>query len=113
MKAIQSILILLLLLTGASCSLVNISEKPNVVIIFLDDSGWADFEPFGETAFVSPHVTQLAAEGTAFHNFYVPQAVCSASRSALLTGCYPGRTKVFGAHGPNAWGLDTTFATSS
>jgi arylsulfatase A-like enzyme len=85
--------------------------KPNVVIIFLDDSGWADFEPFGEEVLITPHVSQLAAEGTAYHNFYVPQAVCSASRSALLSGCYPGRTKVFGAHGPNAWGLDTTFAT--
>jgi arylsulfatase A len=86
-------------------------EKPNVVIIFLDDSGWADFEPFGEVAIETPHVSQLAAEGCAFHNFYVPQAVCSASRSALMSGCYPGRTKVFGAHGPDAWGLDTAFAT--
>ena len=89
----------------------ELEKKPNVVIIFLDDSGWADFEPFGEEVLQSPHVSQLAAEGTAYHNFYVPQAVCSASRSALLSGCYPGRTKVFGAHGPNAWGLDTTFAT--
>ena len=81
------------------------------MIIFLDDSGWSDFEPFGEVYQQTPHVMQLAGEGCAFHNFYVPQAVCSASRSALLSGCYPGRTKVFGAHGPNAWGLDTAFAT--
>jgi len=94
-----------------SCSPEEKAEKPNVVIIFLDDSGWSDFEPFGEVHLETPNVMQLAAEGTAFHNFYVPQAVCSASRAALLSGCYPGRTKVFGAHGPNAWGLDTTFAT--
>ena len=86
-------------------------QKPNVVIIFLDDSGWADFEPFGEVSLETPNVVQLAAEGCAFQNFYVPQAICSASRSALMSGCYPGRTKVFGAHGPNGWGLDTTFAT--
>ena len=108
-------LILLLFLTGfglSSCtSDTDQKAKPNVVIIFLDDSGWADFEPFGEEVLATPHVSQLASEGTAFHNFYVPQAICSASRSALMTGCYPGRTKVFGAHGPNAWGLDTTFAT--
>ncbi len=85
--------------------------RPNVVIIFLDDSGWADFEPFGDEVIRTPHVSRLAEEGMVFHNFYVPQAICSASRSALITGCYPGRTKVFGAHGPNAWGLDTTFAT--
>jgi len=106
--------ILLLLLSSfylISCTTEKGKEKPNVVIIFLDDSGWSDFEPFGELAIETPQVQQMAAEGTAFHNFYVPQAVCSASRSALLSGCYPGRTKVFGAHGPNAWGLDTTFAT--
>ncbi|MEZ5071938.1 MAG: sulfatase [Bacteroidales bacterium] len=84
---------------------------PNVVIVFLDDSGWADFEPFGATHHLTPNVAQLAREGTAFHNFYVPQAVCSASRAALLSGCYPGRTKVFSAHGPGDLGLDTTFAT--
>lgn len=94
-----------------ACKQEKETKKPNIVIIFLDDSGWADFEPFGEVAIETPHVSQLAADGCAFHNFYVPQAICSASRSALMTGCFPGRTKVFGAHGPNAWGLDTTFAT--
>jgi arylsulfatase A-like enzyme len=106
-----SLVLLALFALFTSCNQDPGSSKPNVVIIFLDDSGWADFEPFGEVALKTPHVSQLASEGTAFHNFYVPQAVCSASRSALLSGCFPGRTKVFGAHGPNAWGLDTTFAT--
>jgi len=86
-------------------------KKPNVVIIFLDDSGYSDFNPFGQQDVPTPHVQQLAEEGTMFTNFHVPQAICSASRSALLTGCYPGRTKVFGAHGPNARGLETTFPT--
>ncbi len=111
MKA--KLLLFAMLLAGfgmISCSTED-SIRPNVVLIFLDDSGWSDFQPFGETVLETPHVSQLASEGTAFHNFYVPQAICSASRSALMTGCYPGRTKVFGAHGPNAWGLDTTFAT--
>ncbi len=112
MKSRLSILFLLVVAFGMiSSDTENTSDKPNVVIIFLDDSGWADFEPFGEVALKTPNVSQLAADGTAFHNFYVPQAICSASRSALLSGCYPGRTKVFGAHAPNAWGLDTTFAT--
>jgi arylsulfatase A-like enzyme len=94
-----------------SCTKNQVAKRPNVVIIFLDDSGWSDFEPFGEVYLQTPHVMQLAKEGCAFHNFYVPQAICSASRSALLSGCYPGRTRVFGAHAPDAWGLDTTFAT--
>ncbi len=86
-------------------------KKPNVVIIFLDDSGYSDFNPFGQVDVPTPNVQKLADEGTMFTNFHVPQAICSASRSALLTGCYPGRTKVFGAHGPKARGLETTFPT--
>ncbi|MGW8315899.1 MAG: sulfatase-like hydrolase/transferase, partial [Bacteroidales bacterium] len=94
-----------------SCGETKEPLKPNVVIIFLDDSGWSDFDPFGEEYLETPHVANLAAEGCAYQNFYVPQAICSASRAALLSGCYPGRTKVFGAHAPDAWGLDTAFAT--
>jgi arylsulfatase A-like enzyme len=86
-------------------------QKPNIVIIFLDDSGYSDFRPFGKPAYPTPNVEQLASQGCQFHNFYVPQAICSASRSALLSGCYPGRTKVFGAHPPGARGLDPSFAT--
>ena len=87
------------------------TEKPNVVIIFLDDSGYGDFRPFAQDGIETPHVQTLAEEGVMYTNFHVPQAVCSASRSALISGCYPGRTKVFGAHGPNGRGLETTFPT--
>jgi arylsulfatase A-like enzyme len=87
------------------------AKPPNFVIIFLDDAAWADFRPFSTPPYPTPNVLQLASEGCAFHNFYVPQAVCSASRAALLSGCYPGRTKVFGAHGPNDRGLEPTYAT--
>lgn len=86
-------------------------KQPNIVIIFLDDSGYSDFTPFGQTKVKTPHVQKLAEEGITFTNFYVPQAICSASRSALISGCYPGRTKVFGAHGPNERGLETSFPT--
>jgi arylsulfatase A-like enzyme len=86
-------------------------RPPNFVIIFLDDSGWADFHPFGKPPYDTPNVKQLASEGCCFHNFHVPQAVCSASRAALLTGCYPGRTRMFGAHGPRQRGVDPKFAT--
>src|SRR5215203_174926 len=80
-------------------------RKPNVVIIFLDDSGYADFRPFGRTEYPTPNVERLAGQGCRFTNFYVPQAVCSASRSALMSGCYPGRTQVFGAITPGQRGL--------
>ncbi len=86
-------------------------EQPNVVILFLDDSGWADFNPFTDDPYPTPNVNALAEEGCCFDQFYVPQAICSASRAALMTGCYPGRTKVFGAHGPGRPGLDTAYHT--
>jgi len=108
-RALWIVVFTILISMFLSCS--GPSLKPNIVIIFLDDSGWADFTPFGEPLYSTPHVEQLAAEGCRFNNFYVPQAVCSASRSALMTGCCPGRTKVFGAHGPKAKGLDPKFAT--
>lgn len=84
---------------------------PNIVIIFLDDAGYGDFHPFGNPPYKTPHVEQLAREGMRLNQFYVPQAICSASRAALLSGCYPGRTKVFGAHGPKGKGLDPQFMT--
>jgi arylsulfatase A-like enzyme len=86
-------------------------RPPNFVIILLDDSGWGDFPPFTNPEYETPNVVRLAKEGCCFHNFYVSQAICSASRAALLTGCYPERTKVFGAIGPKAKGLDPQYAT--
>ena len=100
-----------LALADNECALAQESQQPNVVIIFLDDAGYGDYPPFGKPAYPTPNVLQLAEDGRAFTNFYVPQAVCSASRAALLTGCYPGRTKVFGAHPPKARGLSPTFKT--
>ncbi len=97
----------------ASCSQADTEkeERPNIVIIFLDDAGWADFQPFAETRYPTPNTRQLAEEGKAFHNFYVPQAICSASRAALLTGCYPERVGLFGAHIPRDRGLDPGYMT--
>lgn len=86
-------------------------RPPNFVLIFLDDAGWADFRPFAQTPYPTPNVQRLADEGCRFDNFYVPQAICSASRASLLTGCYPGRTRVFGAYPPKARGLEPQFAT--
>ena len=98
-------------LSAAAPALRGQTAKPNFVVIFLDDSGWSDFRPFGKPSYPTPNVERLAKQGCAYHNFYVPQAICSASRAALMTGCYPGRTKVFGAHPPRARGLDPKFMT--
>jgi arylsulfatase A-like enzyme len=96
---------------GMGCGSLLKKKPSNVVIVFLDDSGWADFRPFADQGYPTPNVKQLAREGCCFHQFYVPQAICSASRASLLTGCYPGRTGVFGAHAPRQRGLDPKFST--
>lgn len=92
-----TLLILLLL------PVLAFARDPNVIIIFMDDMGYADIDPFGETpGFETPNFTRMAKEGRKFTDFYVTQAVCSASRAGLLTGCYNVRVGILGALGPQA-----------
>src|SRR5881409_848720 len=80
----------------------NPDPLPNLVIIFTDDQGYADVGVFGAKGFQTPNLDRLAAEGRVFRNFHVAQPVCSASRAALLTGCYPNRIGIHGALSPSA-----------
>jgi len=73
------------------------ADQPNFVIIFTDDQGYGDVGCFGAEGYKTPNLDQMAAEGRKFTNFYVSQAVCSASRVALLTGCYNVRVGIGGA----------------
>ena len=77
-------------------------RPPNFVIVFADDLGYADIGCFGAAKIRTPNIDRLAAEGVRFTDFYVAQAVCSASRTALLTGCYPNRVGILGALGPRS-----------
>ncbi|GGG99454.1 arylsulfatase [Parapedobacter pyrenivorans] len=72
-------------------------ERPNIIIIFTDDQGYQDVGAFGSPDIQTPHLDRMAAEGVRFTNFHVAQAVCSASRAALLTGSYPNRVGIHGA----------------
>jgi arylsulfatase len=76
------------------------SRPPNVVIIFTDDQGYGDVGCFGAKGFDTPNLDRMAGDGMRFTSFYVAQAVCGASRAALLTGCYPNRLGMLGAPGP-------------
>lgn len=76
------------------------ADHPNVVVIFMDDMGYADIGAFGATDYKTPELDRMAAEGRKFTSFYVSQAVCSASRASLLTGCYNVRIGILGALGP-------------
>ena len=78
------------------------ANTPNFVIIFMDDMGYADIGPFGAEGYETPHLDRMAEEGRIFTDFYVTQAVCSASRAGLLTGCYNVRVGINGALGPGA-----------
>lgn len=92
----------ILLSVGCWLGLLGVARSadeapPNVVIIFIDDMGYADIGPFGCEAYPTPHLDRMAAEGRVFTDFHAATAVCSASRAALLTGCYPERVSVLGA----------------
>ena len=77
-------------------------RTPNIVLIYIDDMGYADIGPFGAKGYATPHLDRMAAEGIKFTSFYSAQAVCSASRAALMTGCYANRVGIQGALGPHA-----------
>ena len=100
--------ILPVVLLAALCNVAGFARAdaaprtPNVVIIYIDDMGYADIGPFGARGYATPHLDRMAAEGMKFTSFYSAQAVCSASRAALMTGCYANRVGISGALGPRA-----------
>lgn len=77
-------------------------RPPNVIVIYIDDMGYADIGPFGAKDISTPHLDRMAQEGRVFTDFYVTQAVCSASRAGLMTGCYNVRVGIQGALGPSS-----------
>ena len=85
------------LLSPSSTHAAEPTRLPNVVLIFTDDQGYGDVGCFGATDIKTPHIDRLAAEGRRFTSFYVSQAVCTASRAALMTGCYANRVGLQGA----------------
>lgn len=93
------------LLTFAACEAPRAAaagaRPPNVVVILIDDMGYADIGPFGGAA-PTPNLDRMAQQGMRFTDFSVSSPVCSASRAALLTGCYHQRIGLHGALGPDA-----------
>ena len=69
-------------------------DKPNIVLILVDDLGWADVGCYGSTYYETPNVDRLAREGMKFTDGYAACAVCSPTRAAVLTGRYPARTGI-------------------
>ncbi|MAP72677.1 MAG: hypothetical protein CMJ55_00255, partial [Planctomycetaceae bacterium] len=78
----------------SSSAEVSNNEKPNILVVFIDDMGFADPSCFGNPLMKTPHIDKLAAEGIKLTNFYVNSPICSASRVALTTGQYQGRWRI-------------------
>jgi arylsulfatase A-like enzyme len=97
--SLAAVLLALSGLAGGSGS-VRAERPPNVVIVLTDDLGYGDLGCYGARGLETPNLDRMAREGIRFTDFYVAQPVCSASRAALLTGCYPNRVGILGALGP-------------
>jgi arylsulfatase A len=93
-----SLLALLLLLP---VTILAAERPPNIVLIFIDDMGYADIGPFGNTEVETPHLDKFAAEGMKFTSFYATP-VCSMSRASLMTGCYNTRVSIPGVLFPGS-----------
>ena len=88
---IGSFLSALLFLSLSSYLIGKPAEKLNVIIVFTDDQGYQDLGCFGSPDIRTPRIDRMAKEGMRLTSFYSANPVCSASRAALLTGCYPKR----------------------
>ncbi|MFK8111599.1 MAG: sulfatase [Rubripirellula sp.] len=84
---LKSLGLLVLLVVPAS----GADDQPNFIVIFCDNLGYGDIEPFGSTVHRTPHLNRMAAEGRKFTHFCVTAGVCTPSRSSLITGCYSQR----------------------
>ena len=93
--SVRNPILLQLVISVTLATLLQAAEKPNIVIIFTDDQGYGDLACYGNKKTKTPRLDQLAREGTRFTSFY-SQTVCGPSRSALLTGRQPLRSKGWG-----------------
>ncbi|MCW8832114.1 MAG: sulfatase-like hydrolase/transferase, partial [Colwellia sp.] len=72
----------------------DISQKPNIVFILVDDLGWRDTGVYGSAFYETPNIDKLAHAGTRFTDAYSSAAICSPTRAAIMTGKSPARLKM-------------------
>ncbi|NQU20436.1 MAG: sulfatase [Candidatus Nealsonbacteria bacterium] len=94
-------LIALAVVLSTYCTSTAAEKPPNFVLIFADDQGYQDVGCFGSPKIKTPALDRMAKEGRRFTDFYSAAPVCSASRAALMTGCYCARVGVTGVFFPN------------
>ena len=100
-KTCNNLIILFFILTFLACNNKS-QEKPNIVFILTDDLAYADLSSYGSNDIETPFLDKMASDGVKLNSYYAAQAVCSASRAAILTGCYPNRLGISGAFGPKS-----------
>ena len=100
-KTCNNLIILFFILTFLACNNKS-QEKPNIVFILTDDLAYADLSSYGSNDIETPFLDKMASDGVKLTSYYAAQAVCSASRAAILTGCYPNRLGISGAFGPKS-----------
>ncbi|HQZ28706.1 MAG: sulfatase [Verrucomicrobiales bacterium] len=85
------IFLLTLVLVSVTCRAESANRPPNFIIIFCDNLGYGDIEPFGSTLHRTPNLNRMAEEGRKFTHFCVTAGVCTPSRASIMTGCYAQR----------------------
>ena len=81
-------------LSERSVKSAEAEQRPNIILVFIDDMGWGDFSSFGNQAVETENIDRMAAEGIRFEQFYVNSPICSPSRVAISTGQYPQRWRI-------------------
>jgi arylsulfatase len=105
MRIISFVFVFLGIFSNSFCQSQNLSTSkklPNIILVLMDDMGYGDLAVTGALNFQTPNIDKFASEGMRFTNFLVGQPVCTASRAALLTGCYPNRIGLYGAIMPHS-----------
>ena len=90
----RSILTHLLFLLLVLTQMHGTERKPNIIVVFCDDLGYADIGPFGAKTQATPFLDKMASEGMRLTDFYSTCPVCTPSRASLMTGCYPRRVNM-------------------
>jgi arylsulfatase A-like enzyme len=70
------------------------ARPPNFIVVFCDNLGYGDIEPFGSTIHRTPNLNRMAREGRRLTHFYATAGVCTPSRASLMTGCYAQRVQM-------------------
>ncbi len=107
-RALCLLLAFTLLATRSPVTAAEESQRPNVLLILVDDLGYRDLGCYGADDIRTPNIDRLVGRGMRFTNFYANCPVCSPTRASLLTGCFPDAVGVPGVirtHRKNSWGF--------